>query len=349
MGLKYLSRMSTDPALDEHGNPIVVLSRDLTDYDLRCLRALATRRTLNCDSIAKLIGGVPKSVRDRFNVLKRKPNLYVRVCEEQANNPKQHLKSKLYYELAEAGITALEERGHRIGRRSRMKRLKHQVMIDEILASWQIGFAEFTEFAPIWWPEILTSEKTPLKTREAKHPSLVPVTFEFNGKVIKDLSYECDDKPFGFRRPDGRAMFIMIEADCDSESATSDYYGYATLQRKFAQQIAILEQGLYRSQFGFPNMHFLFYVPTVRRMESAMGVLEEMTKHKPKLRRSFAFTTHPTFTNYDQKAPSAWALTDDYQRVDCPPLNFTGGGEHGRTTIADKNLDRGDRGEGDRA
>lgn len=348
MGLKYLSRFSDEPVLDKDGKPVVVLSRDLTDYDVRILAALDGRRVLNFATIAKIIGGTEKSIRDRCNVLKRKPNCYVRVCAEQTNNPKQHLKSKLYIELAEAGMTALAERGRRIPRRSRMKRLKHQVMIDEIMASWQIGFAEYTEFTPIWWPEILTGEKTPIKTREMKHPSLVPVTFEFNGKEIKDLSYECDDKPFGFIRPDGRAMFIMIEADCDSESATSDFYGYATLQRKFAQQIAILEQGLYRSQFGFPNMHFLFYVPTVRRMESAMGVLEELTKHKAKLRKSFAFQTHPTFTNYDQKAPSAWALTDDYQRVDCPPLNFTGG-ENGRTPIADQNLDRGDRREGDRA
>lgn len=348
MGLKYLSRFSNDPILGKDGKPVVVPSRDLTAYDLRILAALAGRRVLNFATIAKSIGGTEKSVRDRCNVLKRKPNCYVKVCDEQTNNPKQHLKSKLYIELAEAGITALEERGHRIGRRSRMKRLKHQVMIDEIMASWQIGFAEFTEFTPIWWSDILTGDKTPISTREAKHPSLVPVTFEFNSKEIKDLSYECDDKPFGFLRPDGRAMFIMIEADCDSESATSDSYTYATLQRKFAQQIAVLEQRLYHSQFGFPNLTFVYYVPTVRRMESAMGVLEEMTKHKPKLRRSFAFQTHPTYTNYDQKAPSAWALTDDYQRVGMEPLNFTGG-DNGRAPIADQNLDRGDRGEGDRA
>lgn len=348
MGLKYLSRMSTEPVLDEQGKPLTVLSRDLTDYDLRCFNALATRRVLTCDTIAKIIGGVPKSVRDRFNVLKRKPNQYVKVCDEQTSNPKQHLKSKLYYELAEAGMTALAERGHRIPRRNRMKRLKHQAMTDEIMASWHIGFTEYTEFTPVWWPEILTSEKTPIKTREAKHPSLVPVTFEFNGKTIKDLSYEADDKPFGFLRPDRRAMFVLIEADCDSESATSDSYTYSSLQRKFAQQMAILDQGLYRSHFGFPNIFFLYYVPTVRRMESAMGVLEDMTKHKHPLRKSFGFAVHPTYTNYDQKEPSAWALTDDYQRVGYPPLNFTGG-DNGRAPITDQNADRGDRGEGDRA
>lgn len=170
MRLKYLSRMATEPMLDERGAPVVVLSRDLTDYDMRTFQALATRRVLNCETIAKIIGGNTKSVRDRFNVLKRRPNLFVKVCDEQTNNPKQHLKSKLYYELAEAGMTALEESGHRVPRRPRMKRLKHQVMTDEIMASWHIGFAEHPELTPVSWPEILTSDKNAYQDARSKAP-----------------------------------------------------------------------------------------------------------------------------------------------------------------------------------
>lgn len=320
---KRLSRFSTDPILAEDGKPVAVRSRDLTEYDIKTLRTLAVRRVLNAEYIAALIGGYPKHIRDRFNVLKRQPNGFVRVAAEQTNNPRAHLRSKLYYELAEAGITALEERGTKVPKRNPFKLLKHQVMTDEIMASWQIGFNEYQKLTPLWWPDLLNSPKTPRKTLENPKPHQVPVQFRFNEQRV-DKPYVGDDRPFGFLRPDRTGYFFPgIEADCDSESARSDNYTYNSIKRKVAQQVAIIEQELYRTHFGFPNIFFVYYLPTVRRLESVMEVVEEMTEHRPSLRKSFVFAVHPTFTNYEQPEPSGWALTSDYRRVGYEPLNFS--------------------------
>jgi hypothetical protein len=172
-----LSRFSTDPVLGEDGKPTAVLSKDLTEYDIRALKTLVSRRVLNAEYIAALTGASVKGIRDRFNILKREPNQYVRVTAEQMNNQRQHLRSKLYYELGEAGITALEERGIKVPKRQRFKLLKHRVMIDEVMASWQIGFNANPKLTALWWPNIMASEKTPKKTLERPKPHQIPVEY----------------------------------------------------------------------------------------------------------------------------------------------------------------------------
>lgn len=317
------SRFSTEAMLDEHGDPIIVHPKDLTDYDIRALSTLASRRVLNAQYIAKLINGYPKHILDRFSLLKAQPNLYVRVAAEQTNNPKQHLRSKLYFELAEAGVAALSERGINVPKREPFKLLKHQAMIDEIMASWQIGLNSRKQLTAMWWSDLIEYGKIPQATLDSGRPHQIPVQFRFNGEKV-EKAYVADDRPFGIFREDRRGYFFPgIEADCDSESVRSNNYTYNSIKRKVAQQIAILEQEVHRSRFGFPNIFFPYYVPTPRRKESIMELVEEMTAERPSLRKSFVFAVHPTFTNYDQPEPSGWALLKDYQRVGYEPINFS--------------------------
>jgi len=320
------SRFSTEPFIGKDGKPVVVYSRDLTDLDIAMFSVLVTDRVQSAAYIAARVGSTEKWVRDRFNILKREPNLYVRVTPEQVNNPKNHLTSKLYFELCPAGIAALKERGTEVPRRYPVRRLKHQVMTDEIMASWRIGFEKHKELTPLWWPQILASEKTPKATRGEKAPHRVPVTYYFRDKRITDAEYVPDAQPFGILRPDRRGYFFLgIEADCDSESLRSDNNAAATIERKVSQQIAIIEQEIYRTRYGFPNVFFPYYAPTEERLTSIMDVISELTEHKPSLRKSFVFAVHPTFTSfsYEKNEPTGWALTRDYRRIGYDPINFS--------------------------
>ena len=73
----------------------------------------------------------------------------------------------------------------------------------------------------------------------------------------------ADARPFGLerdhRRPRSYLFFPGIEADCGTEPLDASDFERSSIAKKFAAYIAIAEQGIYRSHFGFPN----FFVPLI--------------------------------------------------------------------------------------
>src|ERR1700704_440149 len=102
---KRLSKFGTDPILRD-GVPITILRP--TALDDRMLEALASHRFLTAPYIAAFAGTSADWVTDRFKILKRKPNLYVKVADEQGDNPRAYQNWPHYYELADRGLERLE-------------------------------------------------------------------------------------------------------------------------------------------------------------------------------------------------------------------------------------------------
>jgi hypothetical protein len=97
----------------------------------------------------------------------------------------------------------------------------------------------------------------------------------------ESLHVDADAPPFGIERAiDGSRTYLFfpgIEADCGTEPVETGDFERSSIAKKFAVYIAIAEQSVYRSYFGFPN----FFVPLIAltrvHLESIMTLEQRIT------------------------------------------------------------------------
>jgi hypothetical protein len=93
----------------------------------------------------------------------------------------------------------------------------------------------------------------------------------------------------------------------------------SSIAKKFAAYMAIAEQGLHRSHFGFPNFFVPFVTTSARRLASMTDLLGRLTGGRGS--KILLFKTFPSFTSPERPpAPSGHMLADPWQRVGFPPL-----------------------------
>ena len=63
-------------------------------------------------------------------------------------------------------------------------------------------------------------------------------------------------------------FFPGIEADCGTEPIDASDFDRSSIAKKFAAYIAIAEQRMHRSHFGFPN----FFVPFITTTEARLRI-----------------------------------------------------------------------------
>lgn len=314
-----LSRFSRQPRLGADDKPIIVKRPSPADFEK--FKVMARHRFLTCEWIAACTGGSADFTVGRFNTLKRDPNNWVKVAGEVLENQRAYLFMPLFYELDSKAITYLDERGFSIPKRKTVKNFEHQAMTDQIMASFEIGAAEDPSVEIIPWSEIIATEKTPQKTRDATAPSVMPITFRFNGKN-HDRKVSADAHPFGLRRKiDGKQSYIFLsgpETDCATEPIETENFTNerTSIQGKLMAYLAIIEQRTFASQFGFPNFFVPFYTTTNRRMESMMRMLSKLTGGKGS--KNILFATHPSIYAVERAVPSGKSLTQSYKRVGYP-------------------------------
>jgi hypothetical protein len=287
--------------------------RALTELDWKVLDAFRRYRLLSADYLAALVDSSPKYMTTLIQVLKSEPQCYIKLCEEQASNPRYYLHTPLYYELDAPGITQLQERGFTLPSRKPVKNFVHQVMVDQIMASFQIGAVDGVTLIPR--EEVLSNPKTPEATRALKHPEAIPLP----GKATR------------YYRPDG-SLFVLkndhfhfipgIEADCGTEPIQTYDYDRSSISAKFDDIITILDNDIHHRHFGASSFFVPFFTTTQRRMKSMMDLWEQKTAHRPSYRKSVLFKTHPIFTSADKGRPTGHAITEPYQRVGYPPFSF---------------------------
>jgi hypothetical protein len=312
------SRWTRDPVINHAGAPRAVYP---TDRDIEIFQLLVRYRYLPSDTIHAFVGGNAKALLHRLNLLSRKPNLYLSRPLQQRQNAIANYRP-LIYQLDERGSRVLQERGLPFLSKSQHHNFAHELMVAQIMASIELGVRANRDIRLITWPSILAHERTPLATRQSSTPTAIRVSYTLRGEQRHDDIY-ADAQPFGLERQiDGKTSYLFfpgIEADCATEPIDASDTARSSIAKKFAAYLAIAEQGLHRSHFGFPNFFVPFITTTAARQQSMMELLDRMTARRGS--KIILFKTFPSFTS-PERAPAAGGhmLTEPWQRVGHPPL-----------------------------
>lgn len=312
------SRWSRDPVKGQEGAPRAVYP---TERDIEIFKLLARFHYLPSDYIHAFVGGNQKALLHRLNLLSRKPNLYLarppqqRQCADANYRP-------LTYALDERGARALRERDLPVPLKSSRHNFIHELMIAQITASIELGTRANPAVRLITWRDILAHPNTPAATPRLPIPNAVPVSYSFRGEIRSD-QIVADARPFGLERTiDGKRSFLFfpgIEADCGTEPVDAADPERSSIAKKFAAYLAIAEQGIHRSHFGFPNFFVPFITTTSARLNSMMALVEHLTgKQGSKI---LLFKTFPCLTSPERSPPvGGHMLTEPWQRVGFPSL-----------------------------
>jgi hypothetical protein len=291
-----------------------------TERDIAIFQLLVRHRYLPSDYIHAFVGGNTKALLHRLNLLCRKPNLYLQRPQQQRQHAEANYRP-LIYQLDERGSRALRERGLPFLSKSHHHNFAHELMVAQLTASIELGVRANPDVKLITWRDILAEERTPLATRQSPMPSAINVSYSLRGEQRRD-DIIADARPFGLARTiDGKTSYLFfpgIEADCATEPIDASDSARSSIAKKFAAYLAIAEQGLHRSHFGFPNF-FVPFVSSQARVTSMQQLLARMTLgHGSKI---LLFKTFPSFTSRERPpAPSGHMLSEPWQRVGYPPL-----------------------------
>jgi hypothetical protein len=312
------SRWSRDPAVGDGGEPVTV---HLTERDIEIFKLFARYRYLPSDYIHAFIGGNEKALGRRLNLLARKPNLYLARPHQQRQNADANYR-RLIYELDDRGSRVLRERGTSFLSKSYHHNFAHELAVAQIAASLELGTIENSNVTLITWLEILANDNTPLSTRASATPAAIRVSYALRGETRRD-EISADARPFGLQRIiDGKRSYLFfpgIEADCGTEPLDAADLDRSSIVKKFSAYLAIAEQGIYRSHFGFPNFFIPFVTTNGVRMRSMMQLLDRLTGGRGS--KMFLFKTFPSFTSSAKPPPAnGHMLTEPWQRVGFPPL-----------------------------
>jgi Replication-relaxation len=162
-----VSRWTRDPVISD-GQPVVVYP---TERDIEIFKLLTRYRYLPSDYIHAFVGGSLDALSRRLNLLSRKPNLYLARPHQQRDNANANYR-RLVYELDERGSRVLRERGLSFLAKSYHRNFAHELMVAQVMASFELGAREQPNVKLISWSEILASENTPRATRESTTPKL---------------------------------------------------------------------------------------------------------------------------------------------------------------------------------
>jgi hypothetical protein len=313
------SRWSREAVVGHDGAAIAVRP---TDRDIEIFKLLARFRYLPADYIHAFTGGNAKALGRRLNLLSRKPNLYLARPDQQRQSAAANHRP-LIYELDERGSRVLRERGFFVPPKATRRNFSHELMVAQITASIELGTKHNSNTRLITWAEILASEKTPKATCDSALAS-IRVSYFLNSES-HTAEITADGRPFGLERTiDGLRTYLFfpgIEADCATEPISSDDSTRSSIGRKFAAYMAIAQQSLHRSHFGFPNLFVPFITTNITRMRSMMELLDRMTAgHGSKM---FLFKTFPSLTSVEkQPAADGHMLTEPWERVAFLPLHL---------------------------
>lgn len=312
------SRWTRDPVMGRGGTARVICP---IERDVEIFRLLVRHRYLPSNYIHAFVGGNEKALSHRLNLLSRKPNLYLTRPTQQRQRADANYRP-LIYELDERGRRALRDRGIPVPVKKFRTNFVHDLMIAQIIASFELGVRENPSVRMISWSEIIASKNAPAALRDAPIPNAINVSYVFRGQSRTERII-ADAEPFGLERVvDGKRSYLFfpgIEADCGSEPIDAGDSERSSIAKKFAAYLTIAEQGIHRAHFGFPNFFVPFITTTTTRMRSMMKLAQQLTSDAGS--KILLFKTFPSFASPEQPAPpTGHMLTEPWQRVGCPPL-----------------------------
>jgi Replication-relaxation len=315
---RRISRWTRDPVIDD-GRAVAVYP---TDRDIEIFKLLIRFRYLPADYVHAFVGGNSKALGRRLNLLCRKPNLYLARPHQQRENASANYRP-LIYELDERGSRVLRERGVSFLPKSYHRNFAHELMVAQVTASIELGTREAPHVRLITWVEILAHPNTPQSTRQSPTPASIPVSFLAHGEP-QSLNLAADARPFGLERMiDGKRTYLFfpgIEADCGTEPLAPSDFDRSSIKKKLIAYIAIAEQGIFRSHFGFPNFFVPIITTTTARMNSMMELLQRVANGRGS--KMFLFKTFPAFTASERREPTGHMLIEPWQRAGFESLSM---------------------------
>ncbi|MEK7994742.1 MAG: replication-relaxation family protein [Planctomycetota bacterium] len=314
---KKNSRWTREPSLKK-GKPRSVR---ITPRDIEVLKLLHRYRYLQSDDICAFVGGSAQQARKRLNFLSRKPLTYINRPHQQRENANANY-APLVYELDSAGSTVLRELGFSIRPKVYHRNFVHELMVNRIMASLDLGIRASKSASLITWAEILAADHTPKKLKEVDAPTHIPYQQKVKGGS-ESATIAADGLPFGIQQDGKYYFFPGIEADCGTEPITTGDADRSSIVKKLTAYRYIMESKTYETHFGFPNLFVPFLFPTIARMESAMALWDRMTVDAPALRRFVLFKTFPTLTSFGKQAPATGhVFTEPFRRVGLAPYSL---------------------------
>ncbi|MCP1846818.1 MULTISPECIES: hypothetical protein [unclassified Bradyrhizobium] len=250
--------------------------------DLEILKAIGRHSLLLPDDLCAITQRSYSSI--IFRTKKLKDHGFIRWSETQDKNRAAWLSYPKAFQLTNKGVGKLMEKGgeHRVPESS--KQFLHQVTEAHVAASFEIGARERL----ISRSQILANPKTPETASD-----FFPVVFQFKGK---DYNYKLtpDIGPAAIKYPNGTYRFFVVEVDLASEPLITANRDRQAIETKIAAYTAILEQRIFETQFGLPNLTILFTSTTQTRVDNIMGLCGQMTG---KFANRFGAQVVPTITS----------------------------------------------------
>ena len=303
-------RFRTGPRISRYtGEPLAL---ELQDEDAKLLHSLAFHyHYLSPQYIAPLWGRSYNATTIR--TAKLLDCGYLRLAPEQQHNSKHYFRGPLFYAIAKKGVKALQERGINPPKRTAPTNLRHQVMVDQMMASIEIGVNQSPHLNISWWEQILVSQKTPEATRKSGSAYVLLGT-----DTRGDKRYlHADGQPFilqrSFTEKTEYMFFIGKEADCDTESIP-------VIEEKFGNYVEMLLGKLHTIHFGARRATVIVGAPTEARLLKLMAAWEKVTAKHTDLRKAMLFVKHPTFQSFENPRPTGHMTTEPLRRVGLPPI-----------------------------
>ena len=273
--LKRVSRFGSDPVLNDVGRPVHAV---MTERQARLLEFLERNRYATFDDIHAYLRGDPTALRYTIRVLKAKPNCFIKVCDQHAEE--RNLRRKLVYELDKRGIEHLRRNGKIIPDRTYVRNFTHAALASHATASIEAGITSAPSAGLISWAEILSSQNMPAATRRLEHPAGMRTAYDVDG-VVYEKTVRADSPPFGIVLTfDDRKKFRFfpgIEADMGTEPIAITNFERTSIFSKFKAYLAIEANETYRAHFGFPVFFVPFVTTSASRMHSMMDELDRIT------------------------------------------------------------------------
>jgi hypothetical protein len=296
MALKRISRFGSEPVLNDDGKPVRAA---MTARQMELLAFLERNRFATFDDLLAYLGGDPTALRRTIRVLKAKPNCYIKVCDQHAEE--RNLRRKLAYELDRNGIELLRQSGRPVPERHFVRNFTHAALASHATASIETGIRLSAHARLIAWSEILSSQSMPAATKQMEYPASMRVAYEVQG-VRYEKAVRADSPPFGIVLTiDDRKKFRFfpgIEADNGTEPIAVSNFERTSIFSKFKAYLAIEENEIFRSHFGFPIFFVPFVTTSIARMRSMMDELARMTAGRGSKTLIFKVANRENSTGY---------------------------------------------------
>lgn len=301
------SRYDDEPRLDKNGQPIVTFP---WAGDIVIFRILNHLRRLPIDFIVALTGMSYFYLRDRLDLLARKPNSYLHRHPDQHSRPKAGSRF-LIYELDDRAIKFLKD-GKLFSDEPRIgdkKLLAHSLMACETLANFELAPGPM-----IWWPEI--------SARLDKPKRYIPVSISYQFKTGREthaFEYNGDSNgPFGKRYEDGTARFFSLETEHKTDTRANNLSKTSFLKKVLAMMY-IADNKLYRTAWGIPNLIHLVVCASQHMIDERKDLILELTGGKGL--SYVAFAVLPALEDaFNVPKPTPEFFTQGWQRAGHPDL-----------------------------